>query len=213
MLEGLYIKVTFVLNKKNRPILTSIIDIDTNLFLFLNGIHSPTWDVIFFWVTSKTFWIPLYIILLVLTFIKFKWRGFYVVIFLGLLFLISDQTSVKLFKDVFERLRPCHNPQIAELVHTLHGKCGGQFGFVSSHATNSFALAIFSGFLLKSKYKYIMLFMLFWAALVSYSRVYVGVHYPGDIIGGAVLGSVVGFLVFSLMKLVNEKVNLKLDNI
>ncbi len=137
---------------------------------------------------------------------------FYVGIFIGLLFLISDQTSVKLFKDVFERLRPCHEIDLSGLVHVVDG-CGGKFGFVSSHAANSFAFAIFSGYLLKSNYKYILPLMLFWAALVSYSRIYVGVHYPGDIIGGAILGSIVGILVFWLMKYVNNKLNLKLDNI
>jgi len=144
---------------------------------------------------------------------KFKLRGFYVAIFLGLLIFTSDQTSVKLFKDVFERLRPCHNPLIRDLVHTLHGKCGGQFGFVSSHSTNSFALAVFSGFLLRSKYKYIMPMMLLWAAIVSYSRVYVGVHYPADILGGAVLGSAIAILVYWLMKFVNQKFKLQLENI
>lgn len=212
ILEGLFIKVTFVLNKKIQFILASLIDIDTKLFLFLNGIHSPTWDVIFYWVTSKTFWIPLYVFLFILVFLKYKWKMIYVAIFLGLLFLIADQSSVKLFKDVFERLRPCHNPQITELVHTLYGKCGGQYGFVSSHAANSFALAVFSGFLLRSKYKYILPIMLFWAALVSYSRVYAGVHYPADILGGAILGSVVAILLYWLMKFVNQKFNLQLEN-
>ena len=134
-------------------------------------------------------------------------------VFIGLLFLIGDQSSVKLFKDVFERLRPCHNPEITDLVHTLYGKCGGQYGFVSSHATNSFALAIFSGFLLKSKYKYILPLMLLWAALVSYSRIYVGVHYPADILGGMILGSIVGILVFWLMKFSNTRLGLKIENI
>lgn len=169
--------------------------------------------MIFFWVTSKVFWIPLYLVLFYLACLKFKWRMFYVGVFIGLLFLIADQVSVKLFKDVFERLRPCHNPQIADLVHTLHGKCGGKFGFVSSHAANSFALAIFSGFLLKSCYKYVLPLMLFWAVLVSYSRVYVGVHYPGDILCGAILGCFVGGLVFWLMKIINTKFNLQLENI
>ena len=183
------------------------------MFLFLNGIHSPTWDVVFYWVTSRVFWIPLYLSLLYLTYLKFKWKALYVGIFIGLLFLIGDQVSVKLFKDVFERLRPCHNPQIADLVHTLYGHCGGQFGFVSSHATNGFALAVFSGLILKSRYRYILPLMLFWAALVSYSRVYVGVHYPGDILGGAILGTIVGILVFWLMKKANIKFNLKIENI
>ncbi len=126
---------------------------------------------------------------------------------------MGDQGSVKLFKDVFERLRPCHNPAIAELVHTINGKCGGKYGFVSSHATNSFALAVFCGFLFKRHYKYMLWLMLFWAAIVSYSRVYVGVHYPGDIIGGAVLGSLVGLFVFWLMKILNQKFGLKIEEI
>jgi len=133
-----------------------------------------------------------------------------VVLFLGLLFLISDQSSVRLFKNVFERLRPCHNPNLEGMVHLVNG-CGGKFGFVSSHATNCFALAIFSGLLFKNHYKYMMILMLFWAALVSYSRVYVGVHYPGDIIGGAVLGSIIGFLVFRFMGAMDNKFNLNLS--
>ena len=159
------------------------------------------------------FWVPLYLFLLYLTYLKFQRKVFLVGIFIALLFLIGDQVSVKLFKDVFERLRPCHNPQIADLVHTLNGKCGGRFGFVSSHATNSFALAIFSGLLLRNIYKYLLPIMLFWAALVSYSRVYVGVHYPADILGGAILGTVLGILMFLLMKFVNQKFDLKIENI
>ena len=197
---------------KLRFILTSITDIDTNLFLFLNGMNSPAWDVIFYWVTSKTFWIPLYIFLFYLTYLKFKWKAFSVVIFIGFMLLIADQTSVKLFKNDFERLRPCHHRQITDLVHLVNG-CGGQFGFVSSHAAYSFALAIFSGLLLRSKYKYILSLMLFWATLVSYSRIYVGVHYPRDILGGAILGSVVGLFVFWIMRVINQKFNLKLEGI
>jgi undecaprenyl-diphosphatase len=167
-------------------------------------------DVIFSWITSKLFWIPLYLVLFFITALKYKWKTVYIGLFLGLLFLIGDRTSVILFKDVFERLRPCHNPEIAELVHIINGKCGGQFGFVSSHATNSFALAIFTGFLLKKYYKYTMVAMLIWAAVVSYSRVYVGVHYPADILCGAILGSIVGYVVFKLMQFTNKRYNLKI---
>lgn len=166
--------------------------------------------MIFYWVTSKILWVPLYLLLFYLTYLKFKWRVFTVGIFIGLLFLIGDQTSVKLFKDVFERLRPCHNSEITNMVHIINGHCGGQYGFVSSHATNSFALTVFIGFLLKKHYRFMFPMMLFWAALVSYSRIYVGVHFPADILGGAVLGSAVGFLVYGLMKLLNNKFNLKL---
>jgi undecaprenyl-diphosphatase len=133
-------------------------------------------------------------------------------LFFGLLILIGDRASVEMFKEVFERLRPCHNPTIKYLVHTVDG-CGGKFGFVSSHATNSFSLAVFSSLLLKSKFKWITASMLFWAALVSYSRIYVGVHFPADILGGAILGSGVGVFVFLVLKIVNQKLNLKLDNL
>ena len=164
------------------------------------------------WITSKIFWIPLYLLLFFFTAIKYKWKTLYIGIFIGLLFLVGDQVSVKLFKDVFERLRPCHNPHLVGLVHVIDG-CGGQYGFVSSHATNSFALALFSGLLLKKHYKYILPIMLLWAALVSYSRIYVGVHYPGDILSGAILGSIIGILVFWLMKYCNNQFKLKIKNL
>ncbi len=192
-------------------ILNDLINIDIDIFLFLNGIHSPFFDVIFYWVTSKVFWIPLYLFLIFLVAKKHRWNTIKIGLFIGLVFLISDRTSVVAFKDVFERLRPCHNPELIGLVHTLNGKCGGQFGFVSSHATNSFALALFSGLLLRKSYKFILPFMLLWAALVSYSRVYVGVHYPGDILGGAILGSIVGIFVFWLMKYSNKRFNFNIN--
>lgn len=200
-----------LLQLKLYNILDSLIDIDIQLFLFLNGIHSPVFDILFGWITSKLFWIPFYLLLLFFTVLKYKKKTLYIVLFLGLLFLIGDRTSVMLFKDVFERLRPCHNPEIAGLVHIINGKCGGQFGFLSSHATNSFALALFAGLLLRKHYKYTLIVMLLWAGLVSYSRVYVGVHYPADILCGAILGSVVGYGVFKLMQFTNKWFNLKME--
>jgi undecaprenyl-diphosphatase len=142
---------------------------------------------------------------------KYKWRTLYVVLFIGLLFLFADQISVQLFKNVFERLRPCHNPEITSIVHIINGHCGGRFGFVSSHASNSFALAIFVGLFLRNHYRFIFPAMAFWAALVSYSRVYVGVHYPADIIGGAILGTAVAVFVYYLMKFLNKRLNLKIE--
>ena len=120
--------------------------------------HSPFWDVVFYWVTGKVFWIPFYLGLFYLTYLKFGWKVFVVGLFFGLLILIGDRASVELFKEVFERLRPCHNQTIKYLVHTVDG-CGGKFGFVSSHATNSFSLAVFSSLLLKSKFKWVVKYM------------------------------------------------------
>ena len=196
---------------KLRIILTTINDIDTNLFLLLNGIHSPLFDIIFSWVTNKFFWIPLYLFLFFITALKFRWKTIYIFLFVGALIVFADQVSVHLFKNIFERLRPCHNPDLANIIHIVDGHCGGRFGFVSSHATNSFSLAFFIGFLFKKHYRLVLLFMLFWAALVSYSRIYVGVHYPGDVLVGAILGSSIGIVVFWLMKVTNRQFNLKIE--
>lgn len=108
------------------------------------------------------------------------------------------------------RLRPCHNPELANLVHTINGACGGQYGFVSSHAANTFALAVFVVLVLKKHFKWMFCFMLVWATIVSYSRIYVGVHYPGDVLGGALLGSTIGFLIWKTLVYFNNYFNLKL---
>jgi len=172
--------------------------------------NSPFFDVVFYWVTSKVFWIPFYLYLIFLLAKKWGWKTLIIGLFLGLLFFLGDRISVVVFKEGFERLRPCHNPEISSLVHIVQNHCGGQFGFVSSHATNSFSLAIFSGLLFKRFYKYFPIWIILWAALVSYSRIYVGVHYPADIIGGAILGGIIGYLTFWLMKQMDRKFNFKL---
>lgn len=200
----------FVIRFKRITILTYLQDIDTSLFLFLNSIHSPAWDIIFQWITNKKSWIPFYVLLLAMTALKYQWKTIYIGIFIGFLMLVSDQISVQLFKNVFERLRPCYNLEITTLVHTINGHCGGKFGFVSSHAANSFALAVFIGLVLKNYYRFIIGGMLFWATLVSYSRIYVGVHYPSDIICGGILGSSIAVFIYLLMKFVNYRFNLKI---
>jgi undecaprenyl-diphosphatase len=115
-------------------------------------------------------------------------------LFIALLITLSDQGSVQLFKNVFHRPRPCHATDLQLVVHTVE-KCGGPYGFISSHAANSFALAWFISFLLKGYVKRISLIMFGWASLIIYSRVYLGVHYPGDVIAGALYGMLVGWLV------------------
>ena len=205
--------ITFVTTIKLSIILDYLNDIDTITFLFLNSKHSPFWDIVFSFITGKISWLPLYLFLFCLTAIKYKWKTVYIGLSLAILFGLGDQISVKLFKDVFERLRPCHQPEIAHLVHIINGKCGGRYGFVSSHATNSFALAIYIGLLLKQHYKILLPGLLFWASLVAYSRIYVGVHYPGDIIGGTILGIGVGLFVYWLIKKLNTlfKLNIALN--
>jgi undecaprenyl-diphosphatase len=124
----------------------------------------------------------------------FRKQSWLIILLIALLITSSDQLS-GLIKNTVKRLRPCHNPEISNLVHTLN-HCGGNFGFVSSHAANSFALATFVTLLLSVKYEYLAWVMFGWAAVVSYSRIYLGVHYPADVAGGAILGVMLGWLFF-----------------
>lgn len=170
-------------------------EIDTDLFLLINGWHSPFWDTVMYWLSNKLIWIPLYLLLIYFLILYFKKQTIIILLFVAILIFLSDQTSVSLFKNIFQRLRPCHEPSLSNLVHIVKDKCGGQYGFVSSHATNHFAISVFLIPFLGKRLKYFTPLILFWAAIISYSRVYLGVHYPGDVIGGAILGSTLGLAI------------------
>jgi len=187
-----------------------LIEIDKKWLLFLNGFNSPFWDTIMWYISGTKTWIPLYAVILFFVFKQLKWRGFIALFFFILLIVLSDQISVRLFKNVFERLRPCHDPVIGHLVHLVNNKCGGQFGFVSSHAANTFALAMFSSLFFRNKAVTISIFV--WAAIVSYSRIYLGVHYPFDVMGGAILGVVIGIITFRLYLLSQKYIKKKEPN-
>ncbi len=181
--------------------LDQLIAWDKDLFLIFNGLGAPNLDSLMVFLSGKLEWIPLYGVLLYLLFKKYRQKGFYVLFFIVLLIVASDQISVQLFKNVFERFRPCHEPSLEGLVHLVNNKCGGKFGFVSSHATNTFALATFMGLTLKNRSIYT--FLIIWAIVVSYSRVYLGVHYPLDVLGGAVLGIIIAKLTWALLNYFN----------
>jgi undecaprenyl-diphosphatase len=170
-------------------------NLDTQFFLLVNGLHNSFFDVVMVYISAKYFWIPFYAVLLYLIFRKYGWQqSLILLVLIALLITLSDQGSVQLFKNVFKRPRPCHAVDLQLVVHTVE-KCGGRYGFISSHAANSFALAWFISFLLKRYYKRISLIMFGWATLIIYSRVYLGVHYPGDVIAGALFGMLIGWLV------------------
>ena len=172
-------------------------NVDANISLFLNGLHSAFFDVIMFWISSTTIWIPLYLLIVYFIIKNYKGKAYIILIAIALLVLLCDQISVHFFKEVFQRFRPCRpESPIHEWVHIVNNHCGGKYGFVSSHATNTFGLAIYLSAVLKRYYRYFPVAIISWAVLVSYSRIYLGVHYFGDVIGGAILGTLLGILVF-----------------
>jgi undecaprenyl-diphosphatase len=178
--------------------ISTLKELDTQLFLFLNSKHNALMDTVMYWVSHKFFWIPLYIYFLSLAYKKTGKQIWLVLVAATLLILISDQVSVHAFKNVFLRYRPCHNLTIQSQVHLLNGHCGGTYGFVSSHATNTFALVMFLVLVLKNNSIIFSVFMFSWAALVAYSRIYAGVHYPADVVVGAILGMGIGIAIYKL---------------
>ena len=180
--------------------------IDRNLFLFLNGLNSPLWDQVMWWISDRLIWLPLYLIITGWLIYRFKWKVVIILVMVALLITLSDQGSVHLFKEVFKRLRPCHEPEISGLVHLVKGHCGGKYGFISSHAANTFAIATFTLLIIRNKYYSI--FIIFWATLVSYSRIYLGIHYPGDVLVGALYGFLIGVLIYRLFLFAEKKINI-----
>lgn len=180
--------------------------VDRALFLGLNGCHHPLIDTVMVIISHKLTWIPLYLVLAVLAQRKWGWKGLGIFLLLaGVTVTLTDQSSVKLFKEVFERYRPCHNLEIKHMVHIVDNHCGGMYGFVSSHAANHFGIAAFTGLTLFSNKKRGLAVMLIWAALVSYSRIYLGVHYPADIAVGALLGGAIGWGTAKLYNFTHQK--------
>jgi undecaprenyl-diphosphatase len=175
-----------------------MIELDRTLFLFLNSLHSPFFDQVMWTVSLRTVWIPLYLFMIYLLIVRYRKRVWLPLLFVIPLIFITDQVP-SLIKELTGRLRPCHDPSLQGLVHTVRGSCPGMYGFISGHASNAFGLASFTAPLLRRKWYTWSIFV--WASLVSYSRIYLGVHYPGDILGGAILGLLTGAgLAFAVMK-------------
>ena len=175
--------------------------LDRSAFLAINGWHSVWTDDLMLLISGKSSWIPLYVFLLFLLQRRLGWRGLaWAVPVIGLMILCSDQGSVQLFKESVRRLRPCHEPTLSGMVHLVPEGCGGQYGFVSSHAANHSAIAFFMIGILGGRPRWSIPALVLWAALVGYSRIYLGVHYPGDVLVGSLFGATVGIIFVVMLR-------------
>ena len=148
-------------------------------------------------------WIPLYVAILIYLGFRYERKFIVILFFIIIAVTLSDQSAL-LIKNITDRLRPCHDPSISGMVHLVRGKCGGLYSFVSSHAANSFNVALLSLLLIRRRWYSIAIVI--WAAVVGYSRIYLGVHFPGDVLCGALLGAFIGWCVFSLYDLTDRKI-------
>ncbi len=181
--------------------------LDRSAFLAINGAHAPWADDLMLAVSNMLLWFPLYLFFLYILQRRFGWRGLaWSVPVLALMVLCSDKGSVVLFKETVQRLRPCYALDLDGLVHLVYPECGGHFGFVSSHASNHFAIAAFMAGMLRGVPRWSTPLLLFWAALIGYSRVYLGVHYPGDVLAGALYGALIGTIFVLIFRRLVEKI-------
>lgn len=183
-------------------------DIDARLLLIVNGAHSPFFDSVMWCISGRWIWVPFYAVLAYLLFRRMSWkRASICLVTIGLIILAADQTCATLIRPEIGRLRPANlNNPLSSFVHVVNGYRGGRYGFPSCHAANTFALAVFMSLVIRHKWFTVMMFS--WAFVVSYSRMYLGVHYFGDLFFGASVGSLFAVLFYYLQNYLFKRLNI-----
>lgn len=183
-------------------------DIDARLLLIVNGAHSPFFDSVMWCISGRWIWVPFYAVLAYLLFRRMSWkRASICLVTIGLIILAADQTCASLIRPEIGRLRPANlNNPLSSFVHVVNGYRGGRYGFPSCHAANTFALAVFMSLVIRHKWFTVMMFSL--AFIVSYSRMYLGVHYFGDLFCGATIGSLFAVLFYYLQNYLFKRLNI-----
>ncbi|WP_278863356.1 phosphatase PAP2 family protein [Leyella stercorea] len=183
-------------------------DIDARLLLIVNGAHSPFFDSVMWCISGRWIWVPFYAVLAYLLFRRMSWkRASICLVTIGLIILAADQTCATLIRPEIGRLRPANlNNPLSSFVHVVNGYRGGRYGFPSCHAANTFALAVFMSLVIRHKWFTVMMFSL--AFIVSYSRMYLGVHYFGDLFCGATIGSLFAVLFYYLQNYLFKRLNI-----
>jgi undecaprenyl-diphosphatase len=181
-------------------------EIDKSLFLWLNSDQFPWLDGPMWYFSKTWFWFPVDVILLYSLFRKYDWRSaVFIVLGFALVVTIADQTASGFLKEFVQRLRPSREVDLDGLIHLVKDEngnpyIGGKFGFVSSHAANYMGIYLLYCLVMKPLKKWVLFALLAWVLLISYSRIYLGVHYPGDIVGGWIVGVIAAFIVYFILR-------------
>ena len=181
-----------------------LIGYDQELFLYLNNLGNSSWDHFWLVITDKLTFIPLYAILLYLLYKRYGLKSLIIfVVVVALMITFTDQVT-NIFKRGFARPRPCRAERIMEYARFVAERCG-LYGFFSGHSSNSMAAAVFAGLMLRPYYKRLIYILILWSFVVAYSRIYVGVHYPLDVVCGLTFGVLAGLLFYKLAKYLLKK--------